>query len=72
MRASGADEKLTLSPPRRLSLEEMICEMRADEMLEVTPESLRLRKRVLDTGERAREEKRGAKAKAKAQRVAMG
>ena len=45
VRASGSDEALRLTPPRRFSLEEAIEYIREDEMLEVTPHSIRLRKR---------------------------
>ncbi|MDR1035138.1 MAG: translational GTPase TypA [Deltaproteobacteria bacterium] len=45
VRASGSDEALRLTPPRRFSLEDAIAYMREDELLEVTPKSLRLRKR---------------------------
>ena len=45
IRASGADEALRLTPPRRFSLEEAIEYIREDEILEVTPKSIRLRKR---------------------------
>ena len=45
IRASGSDEALRLTPPRRFSLEEAIEYIREDEMLEVTPKSIRLRKR---------------------------
>ena len=47
IRASGADEALRLTPPRRFSLEEAIEYIREDEVLEVTPKSIRLRKKVL-------------------------
>ncbi|MDR1080803.1 MAG: translational GTPase TypA [Deltaproteobacteria bacterium] len=47
VRASGSDEALRLTPPRRFSLEDAISYMREDELLEVTPKSLRLRKRSL-------------------------
>ncbi|MDR3153217.1 MAG: translational GTPase TypA [Deltaproteobacteria bacterium] len=46
IRASGSDEALRLTPPRRFSLEDAIAYMREDEVLEVTPKSLRLRKRA--------------------------
>ncbi|MDR1165252.1 MAG: translational GTPase TypA [Deltaproteobacteria bacterium] len=46
IRASGSDEALRLTPPRKFSLEDAISYMREDEILEVTPKSLRLRKRV--------------------------
>ncbi|MDF2567561.1 MAG: typA [Oscillospiraceae bacterium] len=47
-RASGSDDALRLVPPRRLSLEEALEFMNEDELLEVTPESFRLRKRILN------------------------
>ncbi len=47
-RSSSADEALTLTPPRILSLEQALEFIDADELLEVTPESLRIRKRILD------------------------
>jgi GTP-binding protein len=52
MRASGTDEAVTLVPPRRMSLEDMMAYVDADELLEVTPLSLRLRKRYLLEHER--------------------
>jgi GTP-binding protein len=54
MRASSADAFEKLDPPRRLSLEEAIEFIREDELIEVTPRSLRLRKRHLDPHERKR------------------
>ena len=48
MRASGSDDALRLTPPRRLSLEESLEFLSDDELLEVTPVSTRLRKKVLD------------------------
>ena len=48
MRASGSDEALRLVPPRRLSLEGCIEFIADDELLEVTPKSLRIRKRILN------------------------
>ncbi len=47
-RSSSADEALTLTPPRILSLEQALDFIDTDELLEVTPESLRIRKRILD------------------------
>ena len=47
-RASGSDEALRLVPPRQLSLEQCLEFLADDELLEVTPKSLRLRKRILD------------------------
>jgi GTP-binding protein len=52
MRASGSDEAVTLVPPRRMSLEDMMAYVDTDELLEVTPKSLRLRKRYLLEHER--------------------
>jgi GTP-binding protein len=50
------DERLT--PPREMSLDEAIEYLGDDELLEVTPESLRIRKRILSTHERGRADKR--------------
>src|SRR6185369_7677715 len=47
MRASSADEAIRLIPPRKLSLEQAIEFINDDELVEVTPQSIRLRKRVL-------------------------
>lgn len=47
-RSSSADEALTLTPPRILSLEQALDFIDKDELLEVTPKSLRIRKRILD------------------------
>ncbi len=52
VRASGTDDAVVLTPPRRMSLEEMMAYINDDELLEVTPESLRLRKRYLIPHER--------------------
>jgi len=54
IRSSGADEKLTLITPVQLSLEEAIEFICEDELIEVTPKSIRLRKVVLDTPSRKR------------------
>ena len=48
MRASGSDESLRLVPPRNMSLEQCLEFLADDELLEVTPENLRLRKRILN------------------------
>lgn len=53
-RTSSADEALTLVPPKILSLEQAIDFIDTDELLEVTPESLRIRKRILDPLQRKR------------------
>ncbi len=52
MRASGSDEAVVLVPPRRMSLEEMMSYINDDELVEVTPKSLRLRKKYLCPHER--------------------
>ena len=52
MRASGSDDALRLTPPKHLSLEQCLEFLADDELLECTPENLRLRKRILDHGER--------------------
>lgn len=54
IRSSGADEALRLVPPRIMSLEKCIEFIADDELLEVTPESLRLRKKILNTELRAK------------------
>ena len=53
-RASGADEALKLTPPRILSLEQALEFIDTDELLEVTPKSLRIRKKILDPTQRKR------------------
>ncbi len=54
-RASGADEALRLVPPREMSLDQCLEFMADDELLEVTPKSLRLRKKLLKRADRLRE-----------------
>jgi len=53
-RASGKDDAIRLTPPRRMTLEQAIAYIDDDEMVEVTPKSIRLRKRHLDPHERKR------------------
>ena len=53
-RASGSDDALRLVPPRVMSLEDCLEFLADDELLEVTPESLRIRKRVLSNTQRAK------------------
>ena len=48
IRSSGADEALTLTPPKIMSIEEAMEFIADDELIEVTPKSIRLRKRILD------------------------
>ena len=52
MRAAGSDEALRLTPPRQMSLEQCMEFLADDELLEVTPKNLRLRKRILDHSQR--------------------
>lgn len=54
MRTQAKDEKLYLAPPKRMSVEELIGYMSEDEVIEVTPQSVRLRKNELDAGVRER------------------
>lgn len=54
MRASGSDDALRLVTPKKLSLEQCLEFLADDELLECTPENLRLRKRILDHGDRMR------------------
>ncbi len=53
-RASGSDDALRLVPPRRLSLEDSLEFLADDELLEVTPENIRIRKRILSNTQRAK------------------
>ena len=59
VRASGSDDAILLVPPRRLSLEDMMAYINPDELVEVTPGSLRLRKRYLNPHERKRAARAG-------------
>ena len=52
IRAAGSDEKIILTPPRVLSLEQALEFINEDELVEVTPTALRLRKKILDCGRR--------------------
>ena len=49
MRSAGADEKLFLTPPRKISLEDALSYIQDDELVEVTPDTIRLRKKELDS-----------------------
>lgn len=53
-RSSGADEALKLTPPIEMSLEQCLEFINSDELVEVTPENIRMRKRILDSAERKR------------------
>jgi GTP-binding protein len=59
-RASGKDENVKLTPPKRLTLEQAIAYIQDDELVEVTPKNIRLRKRLLDPHERKRASKQVA------------
>ena len=58
VRASGKDDAMLLIPPRRMSLEQAIAYIEDDELVEVTPSAVRLRKRHLDSNMRKRAERR--------------
>jgi GTP-binding protein len=58
VRAAGKDEALTLTPPMKLTLEKAMSYITDDELVEVTPESIRLRKRWLDPNERKKQERK--------------
>jgi GTP-binding protein len=57
MRASGADDALQLVPPRIMSLEQAIEFIKEDELVEITPQSVRLRKKVLEYNKRPKVQK---------------
>lgn len=57
MRASGSDDKVKLAPPIRFSLEDALEYIKADELVEVTPKSMRMRKIILDETERKRSQR---------------
>ena len=54
MRASGSDKAVVLTPPKVMSLEEIMAYIKDDELIEVTPKNLRLRKKFLIPHERKR------------------
>ena len=58
IRAAGKDDAMLLIPPRRMSLEQAIAYIEDDELVEVTPSAVRLRKRHLDPNQRKRAERR--------------
>ena len=58
IRAAGKDDAMLLIPPRRMSLEQAIAYIEDDELVEVTPSAVRLRKRHLDPHERKRAERK--------------
>ena len=61
MRASGSDDSVHLIPPRTFSLEQALEQINEDELVEVTPKSIRMRKTILDRTERGRQRSRTKK-----------
>ena len=61
MRASGSDEALRLTPPDNLSLEQCLEFISDDELVEITPKNIRLRKKLLTKGERDKAANRNKK-----------
>ena len=59
VRASGTDEAVRLTPPLQMTLEKSLAYIADDELVEVTPENIRLRKVYLDPHERKRAAKKG-------------
>ncbi len=57
MRAAGSDDAVRLTPPRQFSLEQALDYIEDDELLEVTPKNVRMRKKKLDANERKQDEK---------------
>jgi GTP-binding protein len=57
MRASGSDDSLHLAPPRLMSLEQTIEFINEDELVEVTPKNIRIRKKILEANKRGKKEK---------------
>ncbi len=62
VRASGTDEAVRLTPPTRMTLERALAYIQDDELVEVTPENIRLRKTLLDPNDRKRSAKQSAEA----------
>jgi GTP-binding protein len=61
MRAAGSDDAVILTPPRHMSLEDCISYINEDELVEITPKSIRLRKTILDGLQRKRTKIAGQK-----------
>ena len=61
MRASGSDDALRLIPPRQMSIEAALEFISDDELLEITPKSVRIRKKILSNTERLKKVKGGKK-----------
>jgi GTP-binding protein len=60
VRASGRDDNVLLTPPMRMSMEMALAYIQDDELVEITPQSIRLRKRYLDPNERKKAERMAA------------
>jgi len=60
VRASGKDDAILLPPPRKMTLEDALAYIQDDELVEVTPKSIRLRKKLLDPHERKKASRKGA------------
>jgi GTP-binding protein len=58
VRSAGKDEAVRLTPPIRMTLEKALAYIQDDELVEVTPDSIRLRKALLDPNERKRADRR--------------
>ena len=58
IRTTAKDEAVRLTPPMRMTLEKALAYIDDDELVEVTPKSIRLRKRILDPNDRKKEERR--------------
>ena len=58
MRASGSDDTIRLIPPKTFSLEQALEHINDDELVEVTPKNIRMRKKILDRVERGRQRSR--------------
>jgi GTP-binding protein len=57
IRAAGKDDNILLTPPIRMTLEKALAYIQEDELVEVTPKSIRLRKAILDPNDRKRAER---------------
>jgi GTP-binding protein len=66
MRAARGEMEIRLTPPRRMSLDEAIEYLADDDLLEITPLSIRIRKKILSTHDRGREKKNAKKIEIKA------
>jgi GTP-binding protein len=60
IRAAGRDDNVLLTPPMRMSMEMALAYIQDDELVEITPHSIRLRKRHLDPNERKKAERLAA------------